>query len=196
VLSGWLALHHDLPAGSQHVLRLLLPGDLFGYESYGLAQMAHGVLALTDASICAVSNRRLAALRARYRDLNERFIWLVTRDGRARDMMHVGVVHGSAIQRVSVLLADLARRLKRGPELAPGDVFRAPLTQALIGAATGLTQIHVNRVLRRLRERHILLLHGGQLNILDPSGLLAIAGLERELEAEPFGAPLRPAEAV
>ena len=176
VLSGWLALHHDLPDGSRHVLKILLPGDLFGYESHEARQMRHGVIALTDASICAVSAKRLAALRARYRELNERFIWMITRDQLLSEMTIVTLAHGGATERVCHLLVELARRMRRHAELATTDSFRAPLTQSLIGAATGLTQIHVNRVLRRLRERGVLRFQGGLVTILDAAALTRLAG--------------------
>ena len=189
VISGWLALHHDLPDGRRHVLRILLPGDMFGYESQDVAQMSHGVIALTDASICAVSARRLASLRARYRELNERFIWMITRDRRLGDVAIVTLVHGGATERICYLLVELARRLKGRAELA-ADTFRAPLTQALIGEATGLTQIHVNRVLRRLRERGVLRFQGGFVTILDPAALLKLAGGVVERESPRVCAPL------
>ena len=40
-----------------------------------------------------------------------------------------------------------------------------PLTQTVIGDALGLTPVHVNRILRRLRLRDVMTLSGGALVI-------------------------------
>ena len=60
----------------------------------------------------------------------------------------------------------------------PGDGIEEmplPLTQEQIGDATGLTGVHVNRVLSRLLADGILEFHYHRLTILDPDRLLEIA---------------------
>ena len=46
-------------------------------------------------------------------------------------------------------------------ELAKGTEFGCPLSQFVLADALGLTAIHVNRVLRQLRERDLLTLKKG-----------------------------------
>ena len=53
-----------------------------------------------------------------------------------------------------------------------------PLTQEHIGDALGLTNVHVNRMLRELREEGVLVLKGGVLRILDPGRLVALVGCD------------------
>jgi CRP/FNR family transcriptional regulator len=50
-----------------------------------------------------------------------------------------------------------------------------PVTQEQIGDATGLTGVHVNRVLARLSADGVLEFHYHRLKILDPDRLLEIA---------------------
>jgi hypothetical protein len=57
---------------------------------------------------------------------------------------------------------------------AAGQAFKIPLTQRHIADATGLTSIHVNRVLRRLREGGVVEFQNGVLAVLDPDRLYAL----------------------
>ena len=50
------------------------------------------------------------------------------------------------------------------------------MTQPQIADATGLTPIHVNRMLRRLREEGVLDLRNGALTLFDPRRLAEIVG--------------------
>jgi hypothetical protein len=56
-----------------------------------------------------------------------------------------------------------------------------PLTQEDIGDATGLTGIHVNRVLGDFKTDGILTFSYRRLSILDPDKLVDVAGIDPEL---------------
>ena len=53
-----------------------------------------------------------------------------------------------------------------------------PLTQEHIGDATGLTGVHVNRVLRDLRKEGVAEFHYRHLRILNPDKLIGVAGID------------------
>ena len=59
---------------------------------------------------------------------------------------------GHADERIATLLLDLRGRLHAQAGLANGDGFYIPMTQQEMADHLGLTLVHVNRVLRRLRE--------------------------------------------
>src|SRR3546814_14813704 len=56
-----------------------------------------------------------------------------------------------------------------------------PLTQEHIGDATGLTGVHVNRVLGDLKTDGILTFSYRHLSILDPDKLVDVAGIDPAL---------------
>ena len=57
--------------------------------------------------------------------------------------------------------------------------FELPLTQAVgLGDALGLTPVHVNRVLKKLRLSGVMSLSGGTLVVSDIAGLAAVAGFD------------------
>lgn len=53
-----------------------------------------------------------------------------------------------------------------------------PLTQIVLADALGLTPVHVNRVLRRLREANAISTEGGKMVIANADQLANIAGFD------------------
>ncbi len=58
------------------------------------------------------------------------------------------------------------------------DEMHLPLTQEHLGDATGLTGVHVNRILRGLRDDGIVEFHYRQLRILNPDKLLDVVRVD------------------
>jgi CRP-like cAMP-binding protein len=80
-------------------------------------------------------------------------------------------------KRVAHLMCELYVRA-RNVGLTGDGCFEMPLTQAVIGDALGLTGVHVNRVLRKLRLTGAMELSAGSLIIADVGRLAAIAGFD------------------
>ncbi len=80
----------------------------------------------------------------------------------------------SAIERVSHLLCELHERL-RIVGWATGAGYDLPLTQQDVADTTGLSNVHVNRVLRQLRLMRLVEVGGKRVEILDLPGLRTIA---------------------
>lgn len=68
--------------------------------------------------------------------------------------------------RLAHLMAELWHRLAM-VRLGDEDGFNLPLTQVEIADACGTTPIHLNRVVRSLREARIMELSRGRVTILD-----------------------------
>lgn len=178
ITEGWAVQYELLKNGGRQILDFLLPGSTAGFHPEGEARSPHFVQALTGVRACKLSTAgflraarsnpalalRLAAVasRSHYRSLRR-----LTLIGRR-----------TARERVAVLLFELHRRAQRW-SLAPWkDEIPLPLTQEHIGDALGLTNVHVNRMLRELREEGVLVLKNGMLRLLDPGRLAEIAGHE------------------
>ena len=81
-----------------------------------------------------------------------------------------------AEERIAHLFLNLRTRLQwRG--LVRDDSFELPLRQQHIADATGLTPIHVNRVLGSLRKAGLITICDGMLKITDFAGLQRLADL-------------------
>jgi CRP-like cAMP-binding protein len=104
-------------------------------------------------------------------------LWAASRD-QAMVVEHlVGVGRRDADARMAHFLLELGSRLAL-VGLGDGDGYDCPLTQYHLADALGLTAIHVNRTLRRLRERGLLTFRDGHVHFEDRRGLVTLAGFD------------------
>jgi CRP-like cAMP-binding protein len=164
---GWAA-RKCVAAGGRTIIRdVHVPGDIVGLDRLlRPAPPGDEIVALTpvtgqraDAETLleeALSGSGIrAALLERLDELRRRAEWIAAILG-----------WGSAEERVAGFLLDLRTRLTvRGLATATG--FPLPMAQQQLGAHLGLTTVHVNRVLRRLRMRDIVRVQEGTVTILD-----------------------------
>jgi CRP-like cAMP-binding protein len=180
LVSGWVGLHRDLPDGRRQIVKFLLAGALFGLEPKGVAE-GQGATALTEITIRAMPLSHFDYLRQEVPEFNERILWFLARDNHLASDTLMIMSQGTAIERVAHVLWEIATRLS-GPDAPSANlVFRIPLTQQLIANATGLTPIHVNRVVRTIRLRGIVELRRGMMIVRDARKLAVLAGATTEL---------------
>ena len=170
-------LYAILENGRRQILHFALPGAVLGLESVGDATASYGIQALTVVVVCEIPRKALAPLSKARPEIAMRLAWMIGRD-RSLSLEHmISLGQHSARERVTRLLLELfVRSRARWPSCGIEDL-PVPLTQEHIADATGLTGVHVNRVLRRLRQDGILEFHYRRLKILDPDRLLEIAGV-------------------
>jgi len=80
----------------------------------------------------------------------------------------------SALARIAHLLCELNVRLGL-VGLAAGNRYLLPVTQADIADATGLTSVHVNRMLKQLRDQELLTFRNGEVIIHEWDRLQTLA---------------------
>jgi CRP-like cAMP-binding protein len=80
----------------------------------------------------------------------------------------------AAKARVAALLLEIRDRLRiADPHI--GDSFSPGITQEEIGDATGLTAVHVNRMLRQLEEEGMIAREGGRVSFRNEARLIRAA---------------------
>ena len=89
----------------------------------------------------------------------------------------VSIGRRSALERTAHFFMELAERLSLIGKATETE-FECPLSQFVIADALGLTAIHVNRVLRELRERGLLTVRKKTVQIQDLAGLRKLAGFQ------------------
>ena len=89
----------------------------------------------------------------------------------------VNVGRRSGIERTAHFFMELAERLHL-VGLATEAEFDCPLSQFVLADALGLTAIHINRVLRQLRDQDLLTVRKGTIRIHDLNGLRKLAGFQ------------------
>ena len=104
-----------------------------------------------------------------------RLLWLSTLlDAALHRERILSVGRRSALSRIAHLFCELRLRLEI-VGLTDGDRFALPITQADIGDASGLTPVHVNRTLRKLRDEELMTFRGGEVVIHDWERLQLVA---------------------
>jgi CRP-like cAMP-binding protein len=82
-----------------------------------------------------------------------------------------------ATERIAHLLCEIFTRLQH-IGLANGNSCHMPMTQADIGAAAGMSTVHVNRVIQSLRAKKLISLTGSRLTVHDWLGLQQIGDFD------------------
>ena len=173
LLSGWACWRFDLADGRRQIIQLVLPGDRLG-----------GVLALRGAlaTLTAVKTIPVSAVEAHLaeegarRDLRVLSAEQTSQCGLVDQIIRLGQL--SAYERMAHFILELRGRLL-GNGHASDRSFMVPLTQEALADSLGVSVVHTNRVLQRLRRERLIELSGGRLTILDLAGLEIASGLKQ-----------------
>ena len=172
---GWACSFKVVPDGGRQIIAFPLPGDFVGLPSALLRTSDHSFSALTDVVISGVEASRMMRIFNEFPRLGAAILWAASRD-QAMVVEHlVNIGRRCAVERTAHLFLEIWERL-RLVGLTTDNEFACPLNQYVLADALGLTAIHVNRMLRQLRERKLLTFERSKVIILDPSGLKALAG--------------------
>lgn len=181
LIDGWAFRYCLLEDGSRQILDFTLPGAVLGFHPERGAKATYGVQALTDIVVCAIPNENLPALAREIPEIGMRLAQLVSRDRCLAYDRLTSVGRQSARERVAHLLLELFVRHRSEWPGQRIEELKLPLTQEHIGDATGLTSVHVNRVLRELRAEKVVDFHYRRLRVLNPDRLVEIADIDPQL---------------
>lgn len=177
MLDGFAARYKMLPDGRRQIVAFLLPGDICDLHVFLLHQMDHSIGTLTESRVARVPRATILDILDR-RPVLARALWINTLVDEAilREWI-VNIGRRSAYQRISHLLAELFVRYRLVGR-ANGNGFHLPLTQQELADTLGLSLVHVNRNLQRLRGEGIIATRGRRLEILRADRLREIANFD------------------
>jgi len=177
ILSGWACCYKLLPEGTRQITSFLMPGDCCDLNSSVMDRMEYSVATLTMARIAVVERKRLEVLIETRPAVTRAFRWTKLVDEDTLRAWIVSMGRRDSIQRVAHLMCELyVRALNIG--MTVGDRFEMPLSQIVLADALGLTPVHVNRVIRKLRVSGVMSLSRGSLVIADSNKLARVAGFD------------------
>jgi CRP-like cAMP-binding protein len=178
LVEGWVALYALLEDGRRQILQFALPGAVLAFMPTRGAVLNYSAQALTDVVVHVTPHNALDRLAKDRPEIWMRLSGQISRDRNLAYDQLSNVGRRSARERIAHLLLELfIRSCMRWPARR-SEGMQLPLTQEHIGDATGLTGVHVNRVLRDLRKDGILEFHYRRLRILNPDGLVDVAGID------------------
>lgn len=174
VEKGILMSYVVLDDGSRQILRFLFPGDLAGVATIIYRACPESVEALTDAVICPLERGGLTKLFEEAPRLAALILAVNQIERVALTDRLAGLGRTSAKARVAAILIELRNRFRR-MDKSTGDSFALGLTQEEIGDATGLTAVHVNRMLRQLEDEGLIAREAGRVTFKDEAALMRAA---------------------
>lgn len=163
-----------LDDGSRQILRFLFPGDMIGVSSMIYREAPESLAALSDCTVCVFDKPGLSQLFVEHPRLAALILVFNQVERVALTDRLAALGRTAAKARVAALILDFRNRLVL-PGNAKQDSFTLGLTQEEIGDATGLTAVHVNRMLRQLEEEGLIARTAGKMIVKDPRGLTAAA---------------------
>jgi CRP-like cAMP-binding protein len=176
--SGWAYSYKILPSGSRQIVDFQIPGDFLGLRSVLFRTSDHNVEPITAVQASEVKRRDLLDAFANNPRLATAVLWAASRD-EAMVVEHlVDLGRRSATERMAHFLLELGARL-RLIGAADKKGFDCPLSQYLLADALGLSAVHVNRVLRELREDGLVTFQKGRVTFDDYDAMIEFCSFDR-----------------
>jgi len=176
--SGWVCSYKLLSGGARQIVDFQIPGDFLGLRSVLFRTSDHNVEPITRVEASEVLTHDLLETFRRTPRLATAVLWAASRD-EAMVVEHlVGVGRRGAKERTAHFLLELGARLKL-VGLGSASGYACPLSQYLLADALGLSAVHVNRVLRELREDGLVTFQHGQVEIHDLDALMLLADFDK-----------------
>ena len=176
VSSGWGCTYMDLPDGSRQIADFQLKGDIIGLRASG-ANWDELFFAISDLTVLELPTSGLNRAFSSAPNLAVRFLYALARKSAIQGEHIVNIGRRSASVRLAHLLLELGVRLENAG-LADEDGYYCPLTQHDLADALGLTSIHVNRMLRTLRQSNLITFRNGRVNFTNRKAAISYAHFE------------------
>jgi CRP-like cAMP-binding protein len=177
VVEGLVGRFGQNADSTRQITCLHIPGDMGDLPSVVSPKAGWGLAALTRTTILRVPHEQLRRIAAEHPAIAEAFWRDCVADSSIFSEWVVNVGRRSAFVRIAHLFCEMAIRYQQAEQ---GDrcSYDLPITQADLADATGLTSVHVSRVLKELRTRALVTAQGGRVTIPDWDALVAVADFD------------------
>ena len=174
ITEGFACRYKITTDGKRHIMAYLVPGDFCDLHVFILNKMDHSIGTLSPCKVVRISRSQVIEL-TKSRTISRALWWATLVDEATLREWLVNIGARSAEQRIGHLLCELLLRL-RSVGLATGDAYALPLTQVELAETMGLSNVHANRMLQRLRMEKLITFEGKKLVILDTKRLEEFSG--------------------
>jgi CRP-like cAMP-binding protein len=176
MIDGWAMRYKILPNGSRQITAFMMPGDACDLHVGLLAEMDHSIQTLTASHVATISRGDMDELFQEHRGIaRAMYIAQLADEGTLRSWI-VSMGRRSGMERVAHLICEL---YVRGHSMQRDDgECEMPFSQIVLADALGMTPVHINRMLRDLREQDILAMRRNCITILKPAALASVAGFD------------------
>jgi CRP-like cAMP-binding protein len=166
MLSGWACRYKLLEDGRRQIVGFILPGDTCDAYIYLLSGMDHAIAALTPVIYAELESACFEELTRRDKSVAEAMLCEMLVSNSIQREWSINLGRRDAFERVAHLFCELFERL-RVVGLVKGNAFWFPVTQTDLADATGLSPVHLNRILQQLRNSGLIVLRDKTLTLHD-----------------------------
>jgi CRP-like cAMP-binding protein len=170
LIDGFMCRYIDDRRGLRQLVAVHVPGDFVDLHAYPLKVLDHDVATMTAATVGIVPHVALDAILQERPELTRKLWFSTMLDAAIHRAWLFRLGRLDALGRVAHFLSETNVRLMSAG-LSDGRRFALGITQTDVAEICGLTHIHVNRVMRQLREERLCTFRSSLVEIEDPARL-------------------------
>jgi CRP-like cAMP-binding protein len=175
VVEGMLCRYSVLENGRRQITAFLVPGDMCDLHAFLLKEMDHSISALMPSKVAKIPRQTIMEITEKHPLLARAFWWATMVDEAVLRQWIVNVGRRTAYERTAHQFWELFLRMTVVGQTDENS-FRFPLTQQELADTLGMSIVHTNRTLQRLRNEGVVAIQNGVLTVRDADRLQAIAG--------------------
>ncbi len=185
VFSGWGLIYKTVSnSGKRQILQFLLPGDLIGFQTNTSGVMPHSAGSVTELVLCSYPRDDFKPMLEENPEVALRMVDIRSRDVTLCQNHLMAAGRKTAKESIAFIILELFYRVQHQVPANPGNTKSSidfPITQEDIGDAIGLTNVHVNRVIKELMDEGLIYCNKKRLEILDEKKLSEIAEFNSDM---------------
>jgi CRP-like cAMP-binding protein len=151
LLEGFAYRHKIVGNGARQIVSIHIPGDMVDLHNSFLGIADHNVQMLTAGEVALIPAKAVQDVAYAHPAIGRAMLLETLVDGSIFREWIANVGRRDARSRVAHLLCEFAVRLQAAGE-SEGRNYSLPMTQEQLADATGLTSVHVNRMIQSLRQ--------------------------------------------
>jgi CRP/FNR family transcriptional regulator len=163
-----------LDDGSRQILRFLFPGDMLAVSALVYRDSPETIITLTDCTVSSFDRSIIGGMVTDHPRLTAIIMVVNQIEQVALTDRLAALGRTSAKARIAALLLEIRNRMRKTDKLIAA-AFTLGLTQEEIGDATGLTAVHVNRMLRQLEDDGLISRENGRMTLKNEAQLARAA---------------------
>ena len=178
---GWAIASRNEQSGRLHAPSVFYPGDVIGMSDTAFDQTPNTVTAATRLTVCRFPRNRLTDVFHRSPRISALILALAMIEQSIMNDRIIVSRRTEGYHRLVLFLLQTISRL-RFMNSVIRDQFHCPLTQEQIGAATGLSAVHVSRSIKKLVEMDLVERHRRFFRLKDEAAMRKLIDFENRYE--------------
>jgi CRP-like cAMP-binding protein len=155
LLSGFAFRHKLTGEGARQIMAINIPGEALDFQNMFLEESDHNLQMLTRGVVAEIPREALEKLVLENPAVGRAVLVFTLVEASIFREWVLNIGRRDARSRIAHLLCEFAYRMD-AQGLTPDRVYELPMTQEQLADATGLTAVHVNRVLQALQRDRLI----------------------------------------